>query len=127
METQIWIKAKGRKIPEPVDWKIRDNAENCDIYGGLYQWHEMMQYVSTESTQGICPNGWHLPSDQEWKTAERQLGMTIYQSNLSGWRGTDQGSKLANNKVLWIDGFRLQRSLCQRIIIIVCIAEAGFV
>jgi uncharacterized protein (TIGR02145 family) len=39
-----------------------DNLEsNCDIYGGLYRWGEMMQYVTTEGTQGICPAGWHIP------------------------------------------------------------------
>ncbi|MEI7982674.1 MAG: FISUMP domain-containing protein, partial [Bacteroidota bacterium] len=44
-----------------------DNNENyCNIYGGLYQWHEMMQYVTAEGVQGICPTGWHLPADGEW-------------------------------------------------------------
>jgi uncharacterized protein (TIGR02145 family) len=40
------------------------NSESyCDIYGGLYQWDEMMQYVTAEKTKGICPTGWHLPGD----------------------------------------------------------------
>jgi uncharacterized protein (TIGR02145 family) len=39
---------------------------NCDIYGGLYQWNEAMNYVETESAQGICPSGWHIPSSTEW-------------------------------------------------------------
>jgi uncharacterized protein (TIGR02145 family) len=43
-----------------------DLETNCDIYGGLYQWDEMMQYSTTESVQGICPDGWHIPSDAEW-------------------------------------------------------------
>ncbi len=30
-----------------------DNTGNCDIYGGLYQWDEVMQYVTTEGTQDI--------------------------------------------------------------------------
>ena len=30
---------------------------DCSIWGGLYQWDEMMQYVTTEGTQGICPTG----------------------------------------------------------------------
>jgi uncharacterized protein (TIGR02145 family) len=34
-----------------------DNTSNCDTYGGLYQWDEAMQYVTTEGTQGICPSG----------------------------------------------------------------------
>ena len=43
-----------------------DDETLCDVYGGLYQWTEMMQYVSTEGVQGICPAGWHIPSDAEW-------------------------------------------------------------
>jgi uncharacterized protein (TIGR02145 family) len=51
-----------------------DLESNCNIYGGLYQWNEMMQYVTTEGAQGICPTGWHLPSDGEWTTVTDFLG-----------------------------------------------------
>ncbi len=51
-----------------------DNEANCDIYGGLYQWDEMMQYVTTEGVQGICPTDWHLPTDGEWTTLTTYLG-----------------------------------------------------
>jgi len=51
-----------------------DIETNCDVFGGLYQWNEMMQYVTTEGTQGICPTGWHLPSDGEWTTLTSFLG-----------------------------------------------------
>ena len=81
-----------------------DLVSNCDTYGGLYQWDEMMQYVTTEGTQGVCPTGWHLPTDTEWKTLEMELGMTLAQANLTGFRGTDQGSQLAGNEPLWTDG-----------------------
>ena len=40
---------------------------NCSIYGGLYQWNEMMQYVDTLGViKGICPEGWHIPTIYEW-------------------------------------------------------------
>jgi len=45
-----------------------NDPANCDIYGGLYQWNEAMQYVTTEGAQGICPNGWHIPSKTEYQT-----------------------------------------------------------
>ena len=62
-----------------------DNLEaNCDTSGGLYRWDEMMQYVTTDSTQGICPKGWHLPGDEEWKTLEMYLGMSQSQADLTG-------------------------------------------
>ncbi len=48
------------------------NATNlCNTYrGGLYQWDEAMQYVTTESAQGICPSGWHIPTTAEWEILE---------------------------------------------------------
>ncbi len=51
-----------------------DLESNCDVYGGLYQWNEMMQYSTTPGVQGICPTGWHLPMDAEWTTLTNYLG-----------------------------------------------------
>jgi len=57
-----------------------DNPNNCATYGGLYQWAEAVQYQNgaTNNTspnpafignvQGICPNGWHIPSGAEFQT-----------------------------------------------------------
>lgn len=44
--------------------------DSCAKYGGLYQWNEMMQYTTQQGTRGICPPGWHLPTDEEWKVLE---------------------------------------------------------
>lgn len=46
-------------------------TENCELYGGLYLWVTMMNgssgsYSNPSGVQGICPNGWHVPSDAEW-------------------------------------------------------------
>ena len=81
-----------------------DIEANCTIYGGLYQWDEMMQYVTVEAVQGVCPAGWHLPTDDEWKTLEMELGMTQAQADAFSFRGTDQGSQLAGNELLWTNG-----------------------
>ena len=53
-----------------------------------------MQYVTTPAAQGICPAGWHIPTDDEWKTLEMYLGMTQAQADDEGWRGVDEGGKL---------------------------------
>ena len=47
-----------------------DSIANCDKYGGLYQWNEAMQYVTTPGTQGICPTSWHIPSYAEYQTLQ---------------------------------------------------------
>ena len=41
-------------------------TSNCAIYGGLYDWSEMMNYTTVNGGQGICPNGWHIPSTAEY-------------------------------------------------------------
>jgi uncharacterized protein (TIGR02145 family) len=51
-----------------------NNTANCDVYGGLYQWDEMMQYFNTPGVQGLCPDDWHLPADSEWTTLTDFLG-----------------------------------------------------
>ena len=52
---------------------FNDQDINCTIYGGMYQWTEMMQY-SYIIKQGICPSGWHVPEDSEWTTLVNYLG-----------------------------------------------------
>ena len=47
-----------------------NEPDSCTKYGGLYQWDEMMQYTTQQGVQGICPPGWHLPTDEEWKVLE---------------------------------------------------------
>jgi uncharacterized protein (TIGR02145 family)/uncharacterized repeat protein (TIGR02543 family) len=49
----------------------KNNTTNCELYGGLYTWHTVMNGQSSSSSnpsgvQGICPTGWHVPSDAEW-------------------------------------------------------------
>jgi len=47
-----------------------NDTSKCNIYGGLYQWREMMQYTTQQGARGICPPGWHIPTDEEWKVLE---------------------------------------------------------
>jgi uncharacterized protein (TIGR02145 family) len=79
-------------VIEKYAYDDKDSLSN--IYGGLYQWDEMMQYSTTQGVQGICPLGWHIPTDAEWKTLEKALGMTQGQADSTGFRGTDQGFQL---------------------------------
>ncbi|MCF8344813.1 MAG: hypothetical protein K9H13_09280 [Bacteroidales bacterium] len=75
-----------------------DEQDSCDVYGGLYQWDEMMQYTSAQGTQGICPSGWHIPTDEEWKRLEghvdSQYGIGDPEWDNGGYRGFDAGEKL---------------------------------
>ncbi len=40
---------------------------NCTQHGAFYQWDEVMQYGITSQQQGICPPGWHVPSEDDWQ------------------------------------------------------------
>jgi len=72
-----------------------NDINNCNVYGGLYQWDEAMQYITSPGSQGICPSGWHLPDDNEWKTLEMHLGMSQAEADALFWRGThNEGGKL---------------------------------
>jgi uncharacterized protein (TIGR02145 family) len=64
-----------------------DSTANCDIYGGLYQWNEAMQYITTEGTQGICPSGWHIPTYTEFPILR-----TTVDSNANSLKAIGQGS-----------------------------------
>ncbi len=79
-----------------------DDPANCEAYGGLYQWNEMMQYTTTPGIQGICPSGWHLPTDDEWKTMEMALGMSQSDADGLDYRGTDEGEKMKSTSD-WIN------------------------
>ncbi|MEI6575619.1 MAG: fibrobacter succinogenes major paralogous domain-containing protein [Bacteroidota bacterium] len=72
-----------------------NNPTNCVLYGGLYSWNEMMQYSTTAGTQGICPTGWHLPSDPEWCTLTTYLEPTV-SCLYDGSSGTLVGGKMKN-------------------------------
>jgi uncharacterized protein (TIGR02145 family) len=78
-----------------------DNSEaQCDIYGGLYQWSEMMAHVTVAGVTGICPEGWHIPTDEEWCILEQEVDPSIT-CNSTGWRGIDGGGKLKEEGSPW--------------------------
>ena len=69
-----------------------------DTYGTLYNWPAALN---------ACPDGWKLPSDEEVKEMEMQLGMSSAEADeLDTWRGTEEGvgSKWARTSVLWEGG-----------------------
>jgi uncharacterized protein (TIGR02145 family)/uncharacterized repeat protein (TIGR02543 family) len=51
-----------------------NDPANCEIYGGLYNWNEVSYYQSGTVTQGICPDGWHIPTYNELSLFENELG-----------------------------------------------------
>jgi len=82
-----------------------DDPSNADIYGNLYNWY------AVDDSRGICPSGWHVPSDDEFMELEIYLGMSEEDAASAPedmWdfsnRGTNEASKLAGNANLWTGG-----------------------
>jgi uncharacterized protein (TIGR02145 family) len=48
--------------------------------------------------QGVCPTGWHVPSDEEWKQLEIHLGITQHEVDGIGWRETVSSGKLKSTR-----------------------------
>jgi uncharacterized protein (TIGR02145 family) len=108
--SQCWLKENlnvGTMIPGTVymtdngileKYCYNNEPDCCTKYGGLYQWDEMMQYTTQQGAQGICPPGWHLPTDEEWKVLEgvvdSQYGIGHNTWDLSYWRGFDAGTNM---------------------------------
>jgi uncharacterized protein (TIGR02145 family) len=65
-----------------------NDSGSLATYGRLYNWY------AVNDSRGLCPSGFHVPSDGEWMTLEMDLGMTSSEANATSWRGTDQGTQM---------------------------------
>lgn len=108
--SQCWLKENlnvGTMIPgtnemqdngiiEKYCWN--DEEDSCSVYGGLYQWSEMMDYKTTPGSRGICPPGWHVPIEMEWNLLEGAVdshyGIFDPEWEQWGFRGFDVGTNL---------------------------------
>ncbi len=82
--TQTWF-AENLNFETENSWCFDDNIDYCITYGRLYTW---------EAALNACPDGWHLPSDDEWKILEMYIGMSQSEADKISNRGTDEGLKL---------------------------------
>jgi uncharacterized protein (TIGR02145 family) len=65
-----------------------NDPANDAIYGKLYNWY------TTVDSRGLCPAGWHVPTDCEWMYLESSLGMSVADQEAVGFRGTNEGGAL---------------------------------
>jgi uncharacterized protein (TIGR02145 family) len=47
-----------------------------------------------KDSRKVAPSGWHIPSDEEWKTLEKTMGMSSDEVEKTAWRGTNVGNKM---------------------------------
>jgi uncharacterized protein (TIGR02145 family) len=75
-----------------------NSPDSCRLYGGLYDWDEAMNYTEEAGTQGICPEGWHIPTVAEWNALDAlypwgQAGTQIKPGGSSGFDGYYAGDR----------------------------------
>jgi uncharacterized protein (TIGR02145 family) len=97
--------ADGSAIPEVTDdatWSGLSSGARSDYdnaaynalnYGRLYNW-----YAVTNGS-GLCPSGWHVPTDEEWTALETYLGTNGHSGtegtalkSTTGWHDTGNGT-----------------------------------
>jgi uncharacterized protein (TIGR02145 family) len=80
--SQVWM-AQNLNYKVDSSWCYSNSADSCAKYGRLYQWAAVMGldasynsklWSGTLPRQGICPSGWHVPSDSEWSTLTTYIG-----------------------------------------------------
>ena len=109
--TQTWM-AENLNYETTNSYCYHDTATYCDKYGRLYTWAAAMDSAGTWSTngmgcgygkecsstypvRGVCPSGWHLPSQAEWDSLFTAVGgqSTAGQKlkSMSGWSSSGNG------------------------------------
>ena len=94
----------GSNVYLKIFYNYSDNNSLTEITGKLYTWAAAINgYVSNNDDlihghrQGLCPNGWHIPSDEEWVELELFVDNSINEPYIFGDRGTDIGINLKSN------------------------------
>lgn len=85
---QVWMKynintgtmVNASTTPQTLSqkWCYSNLESNCTTYGGLYQWNTAMNGSTTEGAQGICPDGFRVPTGADWTT----LASSVYGTQL---------------------------------------------
>jgi len=84
--SQIWMSENLNTIPQYGEsWCYNGQENYCDTYGRLYNWEAIMDGSVEAGSQGICPNGWHVPTDEEWYLLESSFATGFCSSARLDW------------------------------------------
>lgn len=102
--SQWWMAENLNYYTDSASWYYEnDSITYSYTHGRLYTW---------PTAKNVCPEGWHLPSDEEWKQLEISLGMTQDEADSAGYRGTNEGSLIKKGNTTGFDalfsGYRSQ-------------------
>ncbi|CDT79234.1 conserved hypothetical protein [Vibrio coralliirubri] len=87
---QVWLAESLRSTQFQDGSPVRsgaipkDDQENLLKYGRLYNWHDV------SDQRNLCPPGWRVATDKDWKKLELAIGMPEEEVHQNGWRGGEQ-------------------------------------
>jgi uncharacterized protein (TIGR02145 family) len=79
-------------VSSKYQWAYKEIEDSVATYGRLYTW-----YAATDA-RGVCPTGWHLPSDAEWTTltdylgGESVAGGKLKKAGTTHWNSPNEGA-----------------------------------
>jgi len=96
----------------------QNSSANGDTYGALYTWAAAMNDAASSDNnpsrvQGVCPDGWHLPSDDEWTEltdylgGESGAGGKLKETGTTHWNSANTGATNSSGFTALPGGYRL--------------------
>jgi uncharacterized protein (TIGR02145 family) len=92
--TQCWMGSNLNTTNDANGGAVSRWCCDCNQYGGMYDWSTVMNGSSADGAQGICPKGWHVPSDADWFALESYIDPSMTDPNYIGWNTTTIGDDL---------------------------------
>ena len=76
-----------------------NSTSSLNTYGGLYEWDEVMDWTNPDdklvgTTQGLCPIGWHIPTNCEWMNLEYSVGVRGIEVETNNFVEYDRGNNI---------------------------------
>ena len=113
--SQMWM-AENLNHATSNSWCYNDSTKYCTQYGRLYSWAAAMDSATTGCgfgktcaassgrVQGVCPDGWHLPSTAEWETLFATVGgrntAGAMLKSTAGWNNNGNGEDIVGFSAL---------------------------
>ena len=99
---QCWMIENLNYRPEgPGVYCYEDLSSYCNEFGTLYKWSAAMNNEKKEKSTGVCPKGWHVPSDDEWQNlidSSGYEGAELMEGGISNFNVVLSGSRYTNGK-----------------------------
>lgn len=84
----------GLSVQHITDLDINEWASSTTPAYTVGKAGNLYNFYTVANIDKIAPAGWHVPTDEEWKKLEAELGMSNEEISKTSWRGKNEGDKL---------------------------------